>query len=152
MPRKCIVCKEKQASFNFEGQKKAIYCASCKTTTMIDVKNKKCRCKTIPYYNEPGETKPICCKSCKTTTMIDVKHKKCNSDWCDTQMSNKKYRGYCLFCFMNLFPNEKVSRNYKTKEVAVCDYIKTEFPDMNWICDKQINNGCSKRRPDLLLD
>jgi hypothetical protein len=53
---------------------------------------------------------------------------------------------------MNLFPDEKVSRNYKTKEVAVSDYIKTEFDDMDWICDKQINSGCSKKRPDLLLD
>ena len=32
------------------------------------------------------------------------------------------------------------------------NYIKTEFPNMDWICDKQINNGCSKRRPDILLD
>jgi len=53
---------------------------------------------------------------------------------------------------MNLFPNEKVSRNYKTKEITVSDYIKTEFPDIDWICDKTINNGCSKKRPDLLLD
>ena len=139
--------------YNEPGQTKRICCKDCKTPTMINVISKKCQCGTaIPCYNEPGQTKSICCKDCKTPTMVDVKNKKCKSDWCDTQISNKKYRGYCLFCFMNLFPDEKFSRNYKTKEVAVRDYIKNEFPNMNWICDRQINGGCSKKRPDLLLD
>lgn len=42
-------------------------------------------------------------------------------------------------------------RNYKTKEKTVVDYIQQTF-DKSWICDKRINDGCSKRRPDLLLD
>ena len=152
MPGKCK-CRKAQSTYNEPGETKPICCSSCKTPTMINVISKRCKCGTAyPIYNEPGETKPICCSSCKTPTMIDVIHKKCKSDWCNTQINKKKYKGYCLFCFMNLFPNEKVSRNYKTKEVAVSDYIKTEFLNMDWICDKQINNGCSKKRPDLLLD
>tara|TARA_Y100000385_G_C12607412_1_gene431482 strand:- start:53 stop:544 length:492 start_codon:yes stop_codon:yes gene_type:complete len=51
-----------------------------------------------------------------------------------------------------LFPDKPVSRNYKTKEYAVVEYIKTKYPNLNWIADKIINSGCSKRRPDLLLD
>ena len=150
--KKCK-CGKAQPYFNEPGETKAICCSVCKTPTMINVKNKKCKCgKAQPTYNEPGETKSICCKGCKTPTMIDVKHKKCKSDLCDTQVRNKKYRGYCLFCFINLFPNEKVSRNYKTKEIAVSDYIKTEFLDMDWICDKQIYGGCSGRKPDMILD
>ena len=31
-------------------------------------------------------------------------------------------------------------------------YVKTKFPDVSWQADKIINGGCSKRRPDLLLD
>jgi hypothetical protein len=27
-----------------------------------------------------------------------------------------------------------------------------EFPNFTWISDKKISDGCSKRRPDLLLD
>ena len=150
--KKCK-CGKAIPTYNEPEETKAICCKDCKTTTMVDVKNKKCQCgKAQPYYNEPGKTKPICCSACKTTTMIDVINKKCKSDWCNTQINKKKYKGYCLFCYMNLFPNEKVSRNYKTKEVVVCDYIKTEFDDMDWICDKQIYGGCSKKRPDLLLD
>ena len=53
---------------------------------------------------------------------------------------------------MNLFPDKPVSRNYKTKEFTVVEYVKTTFPDVDWIADKRVNDGCSKRRPDLLLD
>jgi hypothetical protein len=53
---------------------------------------------------------------------------------------------------MNLFPDKPVCRNYKTKEYAVVEYVKNKFTHLNWIADKIISGGCSKRRPDLLLD
>jgi len=51
-----------------------------------------------------------------------------------------------------MFPDKPVSRNYKTKEYAVIEYVKTKYPELTWVSDKIIQNGCSKRRPDLLLD
>jgi len=30
--------------------------------------------------------------------------------------------------------------------------IKSAFPTFSWIADKRIQEGCSRRRPDLLLD
>ena len=83
--------------------------------------------------------------------MVNVVSKTCKSEWCLT-IVRKKYDGYCLFCYMNLFPDKPVCRNYKTKEFAVVEYVKTQFPNLNWIADKIISGGCSKRRPDLLLD
>ena len=83
--------------------------------------------------------------------MVAVFSKTCKSEWCLTTVRDK-YDGYCLFCFVNLFPDKPVSRNYKTKEYAVVEYIVSEFTDVEWIADKKINGGCSKRRPDLLLD
>ena len=53
---------------------------------------------------------------------------------------------------MHLFPDKPISRNYKTKEYAVVQYVKSKFPNLDWIADKRINGGCSKRRPDLLVD
>jgi hypothetical protein len=53
---------------------------------------------------------------------------------------------------MNLFPDKHVSRNYKTKEYAVVEFVKTKFPHLEWITDKRVNGGCSSRRPDMLLD
>ena len=108
-------------------------------------------CKTIPTYNVEGETKALYCSTHRLDGMVDVKHKTCKSEWCLTRVSTK-YDGHCLFCYMNLFPDKPVSRNYKTKEYSVVEYIKTKFPNLNWIADKIILGGCSKRRPDLLLD
>jgi hypothetical protein len=51
-----------------------------------------------------------------------------------------------------MFPDKTVSRNYKTKEQTVVDYVKNEFPNYDWITDKKVLDGCSKRRPDILLD
>jgi len=65
------------------------------------------------------------------------------------QIQNKDY---CFFCFIHLFPNEPIVRNYKTKEKTVVDYIKKNFPNYTWKYDKIIDDGCSKRRPDLLVD
>ena len=53
---------------------------------------------------------------------------------------------------MNLFPDKPVCRNYKTKEYTVVEFVKLKFPHLSWIADKKVNGGCSKRRPDLLLD
>ncbi len=55
-------------------------------------------------------------------------------------------------CYIHLFPDKPVTRNYKTKERSVADFVKTSFPDQTWIHDKRILDGCSARRPDLLCD
>jgi len=47
-------------------------------------------------------------------------------------------------------PDIKVSRNYKTKEKCVTDYVKLSFPD--FIIDRQLDEGCSKKRPDMYWD
>jgi hypothetical protein len=51
-----------------------------------------------------------------------------------------------------MFPDKHVSHNYKTKERCVVEYITSHFPDFSWVADKVITDGCSRRRPDLLLD
>jgi hypothetical protein len=57
-----------------------------------------------------------------------------------------------LHCCIQICPEIKVSRNYKTKEIFIVDIIKNNFPDFTWVSDKKVQNGCSNRRPDLLLD
>ena len=147
----CLECK-KHPLFNKEGETKALYCNAHKKDEMVDVKNKTClECKKQPAFNKEGETKALYCSAHKKEGMVDVKNKTCKSDWCSTRVK-EKYDGYCVFCYINLFPDKPVSRNYKTKEYAVVEYIKTKFSSLNWIADKIISGGCSKRRPDLLLD
>jgi hypothetical protein len=121
---------------------------------MIDIKHKKCiyeGCKKYPNFNYENESIALYCNSHKLENMIDIKHKRCKTPLCYTRVTNK-YKGYCLFCFINTFPDKKVTRNYKTKERAVVDHVTTQYSTLQWISDKKIQDGCSKRRPDLLLD
>jgi hypothetical protein len=83
--------------------------------------------------------------------MVDVKNKTCKTYLCHTFVS-QKYEGYCLYCFINTFPDKPVSRNYKTKEYSVVEFVKNKYPEYQWISDKTIKDGCSRKRPDLLLD
>ena len=84
------------------------------------------------------------CKECGGSAL-------CKSSWCHTS-AIPKYNNYCLTCCINICPEIQVSRNYKTKEKEVVDRIKEKYPDFTWIHDKKVVDGCSKRRPDLLLD
>jgi plastocyanin len=143
-------CK-KQSTFNLEGQN-AKYCIIHKLDGMVDVRHPRCiheGCKTRPTFNIEGE-KAKYCSVHKLEGMVDVTHPRCKSLWCFTRV-HQKYDGYCLYCYINLFPGKPVSRNYKTKEYAVVEFVKEKFK-FNWIADKIINGGCSRRRPDLLLD
>ena len=141
-------------TFNIDSETKALYCSAHKKYGMVDVKNRTCihkGCKIIPTFNICGETKALYCYTHKKDGMVNVIHKKCKSSWCST-IVQEKYDGYCLFCYMNLFPDKPVSRNYKTKERAVVEYVTTCFPHCTWSNDKYVIGGCSKRRPDLIVD
>ena len=154
--KKCIFnnCKT-TACFNYEEEKNPIYCLIHKENGMVNVICKRCiynECKIVPCYNYQEEKSGIYCALHKKEGMVDVKSKKCKNDWCYTRPSNSKYSGFCLNCYLNMFPDKPVSRNYKTKEYSVIEHVKNKFLNFDWVCDKHIDNGCSKRRPDLLVD
>jgi len=155
--KKCIVqgC-QKHPIYNVEGESKALYCNGHKKDGMVDVKSKKCiikGCQKHPCYNVEGESQALYCGGHKKDGMVNVKSNRCKNEWCHLLVkANSRNEGYCLNCCIHKFPDKKVFRNYKTKECAVAEYIKTEFSDVDWIIDKVVNGGCSKRRPDLLLD
>jgi len=108
--------------------------------------------KKRPNFANPGDKVAQQCGDCKLDGMEDIKHPKCKSEWCSTGISNKQYEGYCAYCYRHLFPDKPMARNYKTKESAVVQYVKEHFPEMDIITDKIIQGGCSKRRPDILID
>jgi hypothetical protein len=140
--------------FNKIGSKTGIFCSKHKLNEMIDVRHIKCHhtdCTIIPYFNVPSETVGIFCYNHKLKDMTNVTRQMCKTHLCD-EYSNIKYKGYCTRCFVYMFPNEPNSRNYKQKEIYVRDYVLQEFIYYTWICDKRIIDGCSKRRPDMLLD
>ena len=128
MKQTCIKCKGSQIC---EHQKHKAKCIQCNGSQI-------CTC-------DPSNPKrKEYCKTCGGSAL-------CKNSWCETS-ANSKYEGYCRYCFINMFPDKPISKNYKTKEIAVKDYILKEYPDFTWICDKKVQDGCSKRRPDLMLD
>jgi hypothetical protein len=91
------------------------------------------------------------CKECNGTALCEHNRVKTRCKECNGSRicRHGKYKGYC---YMHLFPDKEYCRNHKTKEKSVADFILENFSNFTWICDKKVQDGCSKRRPDLLLD
>jgi hypothetical protein len=145
---------DKHPSYNYRDEKGAKYCFNHKLVDMVDVKSKRCvhpNCNKQPTYNYQEEKVAKYCGIHKLENMVDIVHKRCQSKFCDIFVSNKN-DGYCLPCYINLFPDKPVARNYKTKEKNVTDFVLENFKNITIITDKKVQDGCSKRRPDLLLD
>ncbi len=153
------------ASFRVIGTKKVTHCSE-HVPDHINYENndKKCKfegCKTQASFGLTGTKKVIYCAKHvpDRVNYKDMKHKKCSVHLCE-KYANTRYNFvqdnikhyYCAFCFANEFPEHQLIRNFKTKERAVADFIKTEFPNFDWIYDKMITDGCSKKRPDIFLD
>jgi hypothetical protein len=120
---------------------------------MVDVVHKKClECYKRPNYNYENETSPLYCIQHAKNSMVDITHSKCQTPLCQTRPSNPQYDGYCLRCFIYTFPDKPVTRNYKTKEKEVNDFINNNFSDKSWIFDKRVQDGCSLNRPDSYCD
>ena len=147
-------CKSRPR-YNFPTEAFSIYCKSHKLDGMRNVYDIVCQesgCETIPVYNISGESKGIYCLTHKTQEMIDVVSKRCETYMCGTTTSNPRYKGYCIGCFINVFPGAPNPRNYKIKENHVADFVKEQFPEEIIVFDKIVAGGCSKRRPDILID
>ena len=150
-PKKCehgrqkFRCKECGGSSICSHGREKSQCKECGGSGLCSHGRQKSRCKECGGSSicEHGRLKSYC-KECGGSGL-------CKSEWCET-IKNRKYRGYCLICFIHLFPDEKVARNYKTKENSVNSYIKEKFQSVDWTCDKVVQNGCSRRRPDMLAD
>lgn len=147
---KCL----KYPNFNFLSEKSGIYCSEHKLEGMISIFG-KCEvsdCIKKATFNFE-ELPPKFCVDHISHGMVNVRHKKCLTPLCNTVINNTvKYEGYCLRCFIYTFPDKPVTKNYKTKEKYVSDFVKSKITNVDWITDKKIMDGCSKRRPDLLLD
>ena len=73
----------------------------------------------------------------------------CKSKFCNT-LGNKHYKGYCLKCTVELFPNMKRRSNLKSKELSVIRNIQNRFVNITMLVDKVV--GFSRKRPDITID
>jgi len=157
--KKCIYegCN-KLPTCNKVGETIKLYCADHREINMTNVKNSKCiekGCFVEASCNFLGEKKRLYCCRHKKEGMIQLSAKLCKyiaGDFkCNTR-ANPRYNGYCIRCYVGLFPANPKTRNFKTKEVKVCEHIKEHFPDYTILFDRTIPDGCSKRRPDMYMD
>ena len=140
------VCKECNGTAICEHKKHKAYCKDCNGSMICQ--HNKCKksctiCHNGSAFCSHSKWKTLC-KLCDGSRL-------CKSTWCEI-LGAKKYKNYCLTCFIHLFPDEPNVRNYKTKEKDVVDRITQTFTAFAWVADKKVHDGCSRRRPDLLLD
>jgi hypothetical protein len=147
--KKCIICKKSKPYFSSVDNNNPIYCGKCKPNGYVNLRNLLCIIcnKSQPSFNIHG-LKAEYCNKCKTTDMVNVKHKKC--DYCQYIRANPKYKPHCALCYYFLNPNSEFTRNYKIKENTIMKFVKESYP--NCILDSTIAGGCSKRRPDGLIE
>ncbi len=105
------------------------------------------------------------CRECKGSRFCihDIRKTQCiicNPDCacieCKHVLIDKRTICYplCQACFCNKYPDHEKSTLYKIKERYLRDELRLRFPDknINMIFDKPIDGGCSKKRPDVLID
>ena len=166
----CEHNKVKSKCKNCEGSTYCVHnkvkrtCIECKGTGLCIHNKRKEVCKdchgsNICIHNKEKRYCKDCCGSAICThNKLKTQCKQCGGSSlcktpnCETIKKNSKYDGHCAFCYYHIFPDKPNSRNYKTKERSVTEFIIETFPEYTWITDKKVEDGCSLRRPDLLLD
>jgi len=107
---------------------------------------------------EHGKRKSVC-KECGGSQICKHNKNRNNCIICKPEIScilcksilPTKYKPYCFRCFCYLNPHSEVCTKYKLKETYVVNRIKEKFIDLEFVYNKRISGGCSRRIPDLYL-
>jgi hypothetical protein len=120
-------------------------CRECGGVAICEHDKQRTNCKECggSAFCKHGKRK-ACCKECGGSAL-------CKTPNCET-FKSKHYDDYCLPCFIHLFPEKRNARNYKTKERTVVEFIQSTFTELTITNDKKVEDGCSRRRPDVLID
>lgn len=155
-------CKECNGSMFCEHGRRRNRCIQCGGSSMCEHGRRRANCKICGGASvcEHGRLRQTC-KTCGGSAICKHENLRASCKICGgTAMCRqckevrgiRKYEKHCLRCFIHLFPGHAVFRNYKTKEVAVGDFIDPFFSHCTILVDKRIPDGCSQRRPDRLID
>lgn len=140
---RCIECGGSQICEHGRQRYSCIKCSE-KITCKHGILKATCtECKNTMGICEHGILKSRC-KSCDGSAL-------CKTPLCETR-AIKKYQGYCYGCYIQMFPDNQIVRNHKTKERAVADYIREHFQEYTISFDRRIRDGCSLRKPDIFID
>lgn len=141
-------------------------CKTCKEDLPIDKFRTGLKsCKKCNYNKskcEHGKEKKKCaicdgsglCEHKKQKQGCNICNESINCGICKAIQPSKKSKFYplCEACFCQEYPDSPLSVNYKIKERYLFDEIKNRFSGVNMRINKRVDNGCSQRRPDILID
>ena len=128
--KKCIDCKKKAPSFNWEGETSPIYCGDCKLDDMVNIRTIRCnKCSTTASFNYEGFISPIVCKTHIEPGMICVTKKPCQYSGCTVRPSfNFEGQITPIFCQEHKDPN---MINIKKDCCKLCDKSPSHnYPDL----------------------
>lgn len=139
--RQCILCKGTQICRHNKRKANCVVCGGSEICNH-NIMKRNCRLCNGKAYCIHNKIFRRCYECCGKDLCIS----------CKLTLKSKKYNNHCLRCFIHLFPDQPVCRNYKTKESATAQFITNNFPNFTWNLDKKVEDGCSKKRPDLMCD
>jgi hypothetical protein len=149
-----------------DNNKMSQVCKTCKEDLSIDKFRTGLKsCKKCNYNKskcEHGKEKKKCaicdgsglCEHKKQKLGCNICNESINCGICKAIQPSKKSKFYplCEACFCQEYPDSPLSVNYKIKERYLFDEIKNRFSGVNMRINKRVDNGCSRRKPDILID
>lgn len=116
-------------------------CVECKPDLLCEHNKLKKHCIICSPVNcEHNIRKGVCIHCSPDIGCENCKH--------NIRSSIKTYRPYCFACYCVLNPDIEIKRRFKLKET----HLREALVEYNFINDKTIEGGCSRRRPDFLID
>jgi hypothetical protein len=161
-----VQCKDCKGSRICEHSKRRTDCKECGGSQICKHNKRKSRCKEcggsqICEHKKEKNT----CKDCKGSSICEHDKNKTSCIICTPKnsciecksiYSDKRTFCYplCYSCFCNKFPDHERSTLYKIKERYLRDELRLLFPNnkIDMIFDKMVDGGCSRRKPDVLIE
>ena len=137
---RCQVCRITTASAGADG--KRTHCASCATGDMRQIGGYCVVCHDITATY--GYERKTHCARCRASDMRQVYEAKPNCAGCELWYVPPMQGTLCSYC--------RPSTAIRTREDMAWKHLQEKFPSLAMIRDKKVADGCSRRRPDVLID
>jgi hypothetical protein len=159
-------CKECGGSGICEHNRSKYTCKECGGSSLCEHNRQKSTCKecggsSVCEHNRQKYT----CKECGGSSVCEHNRQKSTCITCKPEKacklckyvyihSRSKYKPYCANCYHHLNPDEEIPKRQKTKEIYFDNYLRTTFDteDVEFKFDRQVDQGCSRRRPDVRIE
>jgi hypothetical protein len=158
----CIECKGSEIC---EHNLRKSRCIDCNGSEVCEHKqNKFCCIECRGKYVCPHNKLRYQCIDCGGSQICEHNHRKSICIICTPQRachhckliyvdSNSRWNPYCFRCYCVLHPEEEIPRKFKLKEHYVRDALIEYYKEtITMVFDRSVENGCSKRRPDICID